>query len=1711
MKKLTQFLSVLFLVLGLSINAQDNGSRTKSKSSPVSSPSSESQAKASYVKNKEYLLGTSDVPNKNVYGDSLNGFDENAEVARLLTRGLEMKEIKGYMVFLKRQYIQKKYSLGMYAKLKPIINGAGVPPMTNGKPLGGNNTINLAPCVNEDFESTTPGVYTTANGVGGWNITSRANDSQCSPTTWTAGSNEFEIVQTPITSYPGAGFIGNSPLGGNNVARLNDFGTGANNQSMTRLTQTFPVTLQNSVFQFAYAGYWEDGGTGHNCCPTSYDQPGLTVQMYDCNNQPLGCSNIYLSPGTNCGTGATFSTTGAASWTNWQVKVIDLTPYIGSCVTIEFITTDCAFGGHYGSTLIDCKCGGPVLCNNCGIGGPTVFLPGQTVSYCSGSNIAQISAPMGYATYSWSPPAGSPTLSASQATLSTITITNPVMGAVYTVTMITPTGCVFTTTNAINPTTVSIGSVFTNSSCAGGASGSGTVVGFGSGAGYTATWTASNGSVVGTGTVINGLAPGIYTVSLTGLGTSCGIASQTVNIGVKPTGVTPLFQTHCGTTAFLQAQAGTNYQWYNSSLSAIQGANTSVLTVTAPCNGCSYYLRYTTFQGCNDSLKYTLLATTPGALSAFSVSPICVNGSNGTATLNLFPAAGAPTGFNTYSVWSTGTQSPVYNATLSGTSSYSFIPTGLSAGGYSVTAFDGSCQYSTSFTVVPYNWNYSLSVTSASTCPGGSVAVNIQMPFTPWPGQFTYSWSPTTWMFGAINTSSSTLFFPTTASGTSTCNVYNVVVTPTLVNCPIVKTLTICTFNPVTPTINLIPNLCNNSANFTVSTNPPGLSFVTTNTNLPISSNGIISPGNATIGVNNFTAVNTSYTCTAKQTGTFHVSQFVSPALTASVNPLCVTNAAFNLNNIVQNAGGTWLRGTPPAATVLAGGSLNPSIYNLATNPVTGSYPVTYSVNSTPIATVCPSFTTINVSITRTTTPAIIQKPEFCTNASPFSMTVNPTGGGWTSAVNGLINNSGLVTPSSASAAIPAAQVTYTVFDGPCLNTATSTLNVSKFVPAGLSGVVPNLCYNSPAFNLISIAQNTTGTWIYDPALNPNYSPTVQAMIQNNVASPIGVPTGTYVLKYKTTSFPNAALCPDATTIAVQIMNPPTPTITPVPALCNNAAAFQLSVSPNNGFWTTTSYLSNNGVFTPSLSQVGSNAVQFLVGNATCNRQQTQYVSVEAFVSAQILSTVPDQCNNNPAINLTPLTLNNLGKWTGPGINGNSFNPANTGAGQFVLTYTTSSYPSGLCPDQSTVAVSVYSLAPPVITPMEPLCSSALPKKLVVSPLGGTFSGAGFNVVDKDGIFHPGSAMEGNNVISYSVTSGPCKAFAQTTVVVEKFVSAELEQAGPFCKTAEPINMNSFAQNPGGEWTGEGIVTGTSMFHPSMTNSDNVEITHFTYSLPNKLCKDVKSISVNVRSLKALNPVASLNAQCVPAEVVVNLAGTNSGNASWSFEDGSETLTGLSNISHIYTNPGKYKITLNYVDELGCKATNVAVQEFEVHPSPKADFVLPDEVYISDPKVMLNNRSSDVSTNNYIWKLNNEMFSTDVHPTIDFQKIGKYTISLSVRTLHDCVSEITKSLEVKNDFNIFIPNSFSPNGDGLNDAFLPVFTQFGLDTKSFDMEVFDRWGHSLFRTKDFSKGWDGSVQNKGEPLKEGTYVYRIKYKDMDGNSYEKMGNIAILK
>jgi len=70
-----------------------------------------------------------------------------------------------------------------------------------------------------------------------------------------------------------------------------------------------------------------------------------------------------------------------------------------------------------------------------------------------------------------------------------------------------------------------------------------------------------------------------------------------------------------------------------------------------------------------------------------------------------------------------------------------------------------------------------------------------------------------------------------------------------------------------------------------------------------------------------------------------------------------------------------------------------------------------------------------------------------------------------------------------------------------------------------------------------------------------------------------------------------------------------------------------------------------------------------------------------------------------------------------------------------------------------------------------------------------------------------------------------------------------------------------------------------------------------------------------------------------------------------------------------------------------------------------------------------------------------------------------------------------------------MPNTFSPNDDGLNDIYRPVTEKETIP--NYHMLIYDRWGKLLFESRDMHTGWDGKINNKDCPKR--TYVYHVQY------------------
>lgn len=141
----------------------------------------------------------------------------------------------------------------------------------------------------------------------------------------------------------------------------------------------------------------------------------------------------------------------------------------------------------------------------------------------------------------------------------------------------------------------------------------------------------------------------------------------------------------------------------------------------------------------------------------------------------------------------------------------------------------------------------------------------------------------------------------------------------------------------------------------------------------------------------------------------------------------------------------------------------------------------------------------------------------------------------------------------------------------------------------------------------------------------------------------------------------------------------------------------------------------------------------------------------------------------------------------------------------------------------------------------------------------------------------------------------------------------------------------------------------------------------------------------------------------------------------------------------------------------------------------------------------------------YIWSPANGLSCTNcAEPEATPLETTNY--SVTVIDQNGCESEGLISVVVKNAYEVFLPNAFSPNGDGLNDIWAPI--DFG-SVQEIDIKIFDRWGSLVFQSSSVANGWDGTC--KGSELAPETYVYQIQGTFLNDEEFDEVGSILLLR
>ncbi|GAB4145331.1 MAG: hypothetical protein Fur0041_19970 [Bacteroidia bacterium] len=237
---------------------------------------------------------------------------------------------------------------------------------------------------------------------------------------------------------------------------------------------------------------------------------------------------------------------------------------------------------------------------------------------------------------------------------------------------------------------------------------------------------------------------------------------------------------------------------------------------------------------------------------------------------------------------------------------------------------------------------------------------------------------------------------------------------------------------------------------------------------------------------------------------------------------------------------------------------------------------------------------------------------------------------------------------------------------------------------------------------------------------------------------------------------------------------------------------------------------------------------------------------------------------------------------------------------------------------------------------------------------------------------------------------------------------------------------------------------------------------------------------------------------------------TNSSAAQWLWNFGDGGIDSIQNPQHCFINQGQYTITLTVTSQEGCVSTDSIPQYIDVIPGPVAAFTF------SPQPTTLNNSTiyfTDQSTNGgveWTWYFDeNGSSSTLQNPSYTYQDTGTFNVMMIVSAAGGaCPDTAYGEVFIAPELLVWIPNTFTPNSNGNNDIFIPVFSAIDYIT-AYEMYVFDRWGNLIFQTKDPLKGWDG--QYKGKLVQEDTYVYKIWVRDLDGKSVRFIGGVNVIR
>ncbi|NBV68260.1 MAG: hypothetical protein EBR74_06955, partial [Flavobacteriia bacterium] len=597
--------------------------------------------------------------------------------------------------------------------------------------------------------------------------------------------------------------------------------------------------------------------------------------------------------------------------------------------------------------------------------------------------------------------------------------------------------------------------------------------------------------------------------------------------------------------------------------------------------------------------------------------------------------------------------------------------------------------------------------------------------------------------------------------------------------------------------------------------------------------------------------------------------------------------------------------------------------------------------------------------------------------------------------------------------------------------------------------------------------------------------------------------TGNFTVSAGTYTYPitDANGCASSVTITISQPSVLSLSLTQINVNCNGFATGSITANPAGGQGPYT-YLWSNGQTTQTISSLLAGTYTVTVtdflgctvsGNATITQPVAPILLQESHVNVLCFG------NNTGSINLT----------VSGGTSPYTYAWSNTALTQDINTLVAGTY--SVIVTDANGCNALLSVA--ITQPLTPLtiayavtnvsCFGLIDGAIDVTPQGGTapytyFWTTGQTSQDISNIA-PGQYIvaitDVNNCVSSTVINVTQPASALSASITQLPITCYGYSDGQL--TATGIGGTapySYVWTPTGQITSVATLLGPGNYTVLVTDANGCTIT----------TNDVLSSP----PILIASYTVSDNVVCLPSTVTFTNASVGSFVSSqWTLSNG--TTNTANQFTTALNSVGCINATLQITTANGCIADTTINNIVCVVPGPTAAFgASTSEIDFVTGQLDFVNNSQNYSGS--VWDFGDGGTSNIDNPTHYYPSstIGAYDVVLVVYDANGCTDTAFATYQSTDVVRLTVPNAFTPNGDGLNDDFLPIISNSD-QVKYYRFEVYNRWGQLVFESSKTGEGWDGKY--KGKLVQFGTYTWKVSYDVVDQDSMKANGHVTLLR